>query len=208
MTLKDQQARDRIRQDLDTTLIVEAAAGTGKTTELVNRIIGCARIRTNHRGSHSGGHFHGQGRWRIKLRLREELEKARTAAGNTMSFAAEIWNSALAHLEEARAGTIHSFCGDLLRERPVEAGIDPQFEQLDETTSEQHYAVCISHVDRADVLGKPAGEEFVDRFAAIPRMMSRWRGSRELDGPWQCGAIRKLPGPVQALTELAISIGS
>lgn len=35
----DQRVRDRIRRDLDTTLIIEAAAGTGKTTELVNRII-------------------------------------------------------------------------------------------------------------------------------------------------------------------------
>ena len=31
--------RDRIRNDLDTTLIIEAAAGTGKTTALVNRIV-------------------------------------------------------------------------------------------------------------------------------------------------------------------------
>src|SRR5260370_31398761 len=35
----DQRARDRIRNDLDTTLIVEAAAGTGKTTTLVNLIV-------------------------------------------------------------------------------------------------------------------------------------------------------------------------
>src|SRR5260370_27913239 len=35
----DQQVRDRIRDDLDTTLVIEAAAGTGKTTALVNRIV-------------------------------------------------------------------------------------------------------------------------------------------------------------------------
>src|ERR1700687_3685280 len=35
----DQRARDRIRDDLDTTLVIEAAAGTGKTTALVNRIV-------------------------------------------------------------------------------------------------------------------------------------------------------------------------
>ena len=37
--LADQAARDAIRNDLDTTLVVEAAAGTGKTTALVGRII-------------------------------------------------------------------------------------------------------------------------------------------------------------------------
>src|SRR5262249_59607297 len=36
--------------------------------------------------------------------------------------------AALPQLEEARIGTIHSFCADLLRERPVEAGVDPLFE--------------------------------------------------------------------------------
>src|SRR5438132_13891103 len=41
--LADQQARQRIREDLDATLIVEAAAGTGKTTELVARIVALVR---------------------------------------------------------------------------------------------------------------------------------------------------------------------
>jgi ATP-dependent exoDNAse (exonuclease V) beta subunit len=35
----DAQSRDIIRTNLDDTLVVEAAAGTGKTTELVNRIV-------------------------------------------------------------------------------------------------------------------------------------------------------------------------
>jgi len=37
--LADDGARARIATDLDATLVVEAAAGTGKTTELVNRIV-------------------------------------------------------------------------------------------------------------------------------------------------------------------------
>ena len=35
----DQAARARIQQDLAVTLIIEAAAGTGKTTALVSRIV-------------------------------------------------------------------------------------------------------------------------------------------------------------------------
>ena len=35
----DANARQAIAEDLDATLVVEAAAGTGKTTELVNRIL-------------------------------------------------------------------------------------------------------------------------------------------------------------------------
>jgi ATP-dependent exoDNAse (exonuclease V) beta subunit len=37
--LEDQVARDAIAGALDETLVVEAAAGTGKTTELVRRIV-------------------------------------------------------------------------------------------------------------------------------------------------------------------------
>ena len=41
--LADAAARERIRSDLEATLIVEAAAGTGKTTELVARIVALIR---------------------------------------------------------------------------------------------------------------------------------------------------------------------
>src|SRR5215203_6910297 len=37
--LADSADRDLIKNDLDSTPVVEAAAGTGKTTELVNRIV-------------------------------------------------------------------------------------------------------------------------------------------------------------------------
>ena len=39
----DTDARRRIREDLDTTLFVEAAAGTGKTTVLVERLVSLLR---------------------------------------------------------------------------------------------------------------------------------------------------------------------
>ena len=36
------------------------------------------------------------------------------------------------NLERFFAGTIHSFCARLLRERPVESGVSPGFTELDE----------------------------------------------------------------------------
>ena len=41
--LSDADARQRIAEDFDTTLFVEAAAGTGKTTALVLRLVGLIR---------------------------------------------------------------------------------------------------------------------------------------------------------------------
>jgi ATP-dependent helicase/nuclease subunit A len=136
--LADQKARDLIRTALDTTIVVEAAAGTGKTTELVNRIISIlaeGRTTMEHIVAVT---FTDKAAGELKLRLRTELEEARAQAGNHTYRRAKL-EQAIAHLEEARAGTIHSFSADLLRERPLEAQVDPQFETLDEGAAEQLY---------------------------------------------------------------------
>ena len=39
--------------------------------------------------------------------------------------------TALAEIDSAVIGTVHSFCGRLLRERPIEAGLDPAVETMD-----------------------------------------------------------------------------
>ena len=122
--LADAGARGRIREDLGATLIVEAAAGTGKTSELVRRIVALVR----------GGHttldrilsvtFTDLAAGEMKLRLRGDLETARSGASPEEQ---ERLKAALRTLEAAPIGTIHSFCADLLRERPVEARVDPVF---------------------------------------------------------------------------------
>src|SRR5262245_3168497 len=63
----------------------------------------------------------------LKLRLRGAIEDARRQGDCTAEVRKRL-DAALPQLEEARIGTIHSFCADLLRERPVEAGVDPLFE--------------------------------------------------------------------------------
>ncbi len=72
----------------------------------------------------------------MKLRLREELDTQRQAAEGAPRAALE---DALERLEEASIGTIHSFCGQILRERPVEAKVDPGFEELGEQEAARLY---------------------------------------------------------------------
>ncbi len=151
----DSAARERIRKSLDESLIVEAAAGTGKTSELIRRIV--AVLQT---GRTTAEHlvavtFTRKAAGELKLRLRQELDqalqkardqdKARRERSGKRRWAtadsAEITNleNAVAHLEEARIGTIHSFCADILRERPVEANIDPAFQELSEPEAQRLY---------------------------------------------------------------------
>jgi ATP-dependent helicase/nuclease subunit A len=131
----DDAARHLIATQLDETLIVEAAAGTGKTTELINRILrviadGRADIREIVAVT-----FTEKAAGELKLRLRERLEDERQRA-MTPAVAARL-SDAVQKLEEAHVSTIHGFCADLLRERPVEARIDPLFRVLTEGQAER-----------------------------------------------------------------------
>ena len=73
----------------------------------------------------------------LKLRLRTKLEARRgDAEGETRARL----DAALANLEQAHVSTIHTFCSDLLRERPVEAGVDPQFTMLTEPQAARLFA--------------------------------------------------------------------
>jgi ATP-dependent exoDNAse (exonuclease V) beta subunit len=127
----DAEDRRRIAEDLDATLVVEAAAGTGKTTELVKRI-----VRLVHTGRASIDQivavtFSEKAAGELKLRLREELERARLVTGLSAEDAGRL-EHAVQRFEEAHVSTIHGFCADLLRERPVEARLDPSFVVLTE----------------------------------------------------------------------------
>src|SRR5262249_30809624 len=123
----DSAARHRILTDFRTTLFVEAAAGTGKTTALVGRIVALIREGVSTLDRVVAVTFTEKAAGEMKLRLRAEIERARNAADVTPVRSARL-AKALSQLELAAIGTIHAFCGDLLRERPVEAGIDPLFE--------------------------------------------------------------------------------
>ena len=136
--LADQADREQIATALDDTLIVEAAAGTGKTTELVRRIV---RVIETGRTEVTGivaVTFTEKAAGELKLRLREALEEAR-GISTSGSAERERLDRALGRLEEAQVSTIHGFCADLLRERPVEARIDPLFMVLTEAQAVRMY---------------------------------------------------------------------
>lgn len=119
----DHSSREIAATDLDTTLFVEAAAGTGKTTTLVARILSAVSQGRARLGEIVAITFTEKAAGELKLRLREKLEE--TLDGDKLA-------EALSDLERAHITTIHSFCAWILRERPVEAVVDPQFAVADE----------------------------------------------------------------------------
>src|SRR5262245_63035076 len=136
--LVDAAERERIRTSLDETLVVEAAAGTGKTSELVARLVNVLGEGRGTVQSIAALTFTEKAAGELKLRLRAGLEEERVRAADGSARRARL-EDAIAHLEEARVSTIHGFCNDLLHERPVEARADPGFEVLPEPEAEALY---------------------------------------------------------------------
>ena len=126
----DHDVRARATTDLATTMLVEAGAGTGKTRILVDRFVTCVVVGTDVRAIAAITFTEkaaGELRQRIRLRLEESLREPVTADAEVRAR----FESALEFLDDAPIGTIHSFAARLLRELPVEARVDPGFEQLD-----------------------------------------------------------------------------
>jgi ATP-dependent exoDNAse (exonuclease V) beta subunit len=128
--------RSPIQSELDKTLIVEAAAGAGKTTELVARIVALIK---NDRAAISrivAVTFSEKAAGELKLRLREELERERLRHAPD-SEAGRRLSRAVYDFEDAHVSTIHGFCAELLRERPVEARVDPAFVVLTDSQTDR-----------------------------------------------------------------------
>ncbi len=126
----DHEQRELIVRELDRSILVEAAAGTGKTTSMVERMLAllrtgkCESIRTM-----AAVTFTRKAAAELRARFQVALEKAVREAGGEEK---ERLEEALTHVEQCFTGTIHSFCARLLRERPVEAGVDLAFEEIEE----------------------------------------------------------------------------
>jgi ATP-dependent helicase/nuclease subunit A len=127
--LPDQAARDAIAADLGTTILVEAAAGTGKTESLVQRMVALVRTGAAPVERISAVTFTIKAAAELSQRFQTRLEQAARDAGPEERPRLE---QALARLDAAFIGTIHAFCARLLRERPVEAGVDPGFAEMDQ----------------------------------------------------------------------------
>jgi ATP-dependent helicase/nuclease subunit A len=203
--LSDQASRERIATDLDRNVLVEAGAGSGKTHEMARRMAagvasgaylvdGMAAVTFTRKAA-------AELRGRFQLALEDELAGKGTAALD--AGRKQRIREALSNLERFFAGTIHSFCAHLLRERPVEAGVSPGFTELDEIED--------------DLLRRQTWRDYVSQQIAVgdaPMLELREAGikPRDLDEgfavvtlyeevEFPTGDAQK-PDPVQAFAEL------
>jgi ATP-dependent helicase/nuclease subunit A len=127
----DQAARDKIKYELQTNFLVEAGAGSGKTTSLVERMVNLIITGTAEIEEIVAITFTRKAADELKVRFQSKLEQAWKKENNLDSkFRLSV---ALQNIERCFLGTVHSFCAKLLRERPIEANLDLTFKELEET---------------------------------------------------------------------------
>ncbi|MFO0685632.1 MAG: UvrD-helicase domain-containing protein [Sandaracinus sp.] len=161
---RDAEARARIESDLDRSLLVEAAAGTGKTTALVRRIVRLVATGRARLPEIAAITFTERASGELVLRLRERLETARESASDPGERAR--LEEALADFEAAYVGTIHGFCAELLRARPLDAGVDPAFTLL---ADDERSALLDETTDRFLERALTSPPEGLRRAIARPR---------------------------------------
>ena len=164
----DQEARDRIRRDLDRNLLVEAGAGSGKTTSLVDRMVALVRSGACTVDQIAAVTFtrKAAAELRQKFQVVLEREAARLVPEHPDL---PVLEAAIRDIDHAFLGTIHAFCARLLRERPLEAGLDPGFREVLESEAER--------------MQRSAWVEFLERLATDgdPRLAELKRLGIELD---------------------------
>ena len=166
---------------------VSAGAGSGKTTALVEL---CVRLLSGEAtgtpldpGEVAAITFTEKAAAELVERLRAAVaRRARAAAGGPEAAA---WTERLRGLDRMAVGTIHNFCGRLLRERALEAGLDPEFTVLDESAApplldEAARGAVVAALDA----GRPEAHALCAGFGAgeLSRWSRRWWASARSAG--------------------------
>jgi ATP-dependent helicase/nuclease subunit A len=187
-TPEDEAARERARKDHATSFVLEAGAGTGKTTLLVDRMEWLVRQGHARLPQIAAVTFTENAATTMKLRLRERLEAARSAAETPAEERARC-ASALDVLERAPISTIHALCASMLQERPLECGVLPGLRTADEA--------------EADLLFSQAWEEWLlERFTSGDDVLLEALEEKiplESIGPW--GERTSLRGLARTLVD-------
>lgn len=141
----DERARAIIRTELDTNMLVEAGAGSGKTTLMVERLLAYVE-RGTLVDQLAAVTFTKKAANELRQRLEVRMEEqSRAHTGETR----ERFAAALRDRERMFIGTVHAFCGRILREHALDAGLPPDFTELDQEESvslrESHWRNFVEH---------------------------------------------------------------
>ncbi len=190
-TAEQQQAIDG-RQG---TLLVSAAAGSGKTTVLVERVI---RRLTDEENKCPANElvivtFTRAAAAQMKEKINAALQEKQASSGSLWLRQQQLL------LQSAKICTIDSFCGDLVRENFHQLGILADFRVLDERDSAQYEELALREVlEECYEEGNEAFLRLSDQFSSGGSDMTLGQAIKKL-----ALLMSSLPFPAQSLDKLA-----
>ncbi len=126
----DVSVRERIRNEYRSSTFVQAGAGTGKTTEMVQRIVRLIVAGEVEITSIVAITFTEKAAGELRERIRRELERV-ASDSDARDTERERCRAAVGAIDEAPIQTIHAFSQRLLQAFPIEAGLPPTFTAID-----------------------------------------------------------------------------
>lgn len=210
--LLDDNAREQIRSDTASTLFVEAGAGSGKTHALVARVTTLVLRDGIPLREIAAVTFTEKAGAELRDRLRVEFEKARKSEFRPLA------DEALDDLDSASIGTLHSFAQQLLLAHPIDAGLPPLIDVLDEVGSsvafEERWSELQQQLLDDDSIAEPlllamaVGVE-LKHLRSLARLFGNdWDliGDRVLVDPPELVAMPDLTGLIAAAAQIGATV--
>ena len=177
----DQDQRDAAVFERARNVVMEAGAGTGKTTTLVRRLVQMvapdAGARKATGAEPTAGPalsmrriaaitFTRRAAGELSLRIREELLKGLSDPDADEARRTQL-RLALSDLDTAYVGTIHSFADRLLRMKPAESRLSPNYEVVEDETEliEETYQLLLRGAEQGTLASTLTGTDAVERAA-------------------------------------------
>lgn len=184
--------------------LIAAGAGSGKTTTLVEKIVWTlADAGDTGRGCELSDvaaiTFTNAAAADFKRKLRARVRQVSDwYAARDERAQADRWRERVYEVDRARIGTIHAFCGQLLREHSFRLGIDPGFSILDEPDAALLRADCVSAAVQRAFRDDPRTMELLDHFRIsgierlVGELVAHGDAVRETLGAWFHDGVPKL----------------
>ena len=154
-TIADPDAAAReFARDPANNVVLEASAGTGKTSVLVTRYVNLLT-----RGVDPANILAITFTRKAAAEMRERIIRELRRAAEQSTFDRARWAAIRDRLADIQISTIDAFCLSLLREFPLEADLDPGFGMADETEVprlvDQSLDKSLAHLHRPGRSGSP-----------------------------------------------------
>ncbi len=180
----DEAQRRRIHEELDATLFVEAGAGTGKTRELIERLVRLVASGRAELRSIAAITFTESAAAELRDRVRLRLEEVARDGSDLPDAQRRRCYDALAQLDAAAIETLHAFAQRILSDHALDARLPPIIDVQEEIRAsiafDERWAMFLDHL-----LSDPSMEETLLRaFVLGLELRHLYEVARELHEHW------------------------